>query len=302
MSFTTKSISPTNAVQAHRTLIVRKLKGLESIIDVYQVHHLMGPEGWFFSGEEGSLLEDPLHPGFTKLKQLYFKADPNYSGRYTVPLLWDKKQDIPVNNESSEIIRMFAIEFDDLLPEGLREAVRPGGGLYPENLRPEIDALNDKVYHSVNNGVYKVGFAKSQEAYNENIGPLFATLDALEERLKDATYLIGDQLTEADIRLYTTLVRFDAAYHLVMQATLKNIRNDYPRLHLWLRRLYWDDGEFGGAFRETTAPFIEGKYTLGYADARRRIVLGADAPVIVPAVPGEKVLIPPLSAEERKRV
>ncbi|CAG9948101.1 unnamed protein product [Clonostachys rosea f. rosea IK726] len=276
---------------AHRTLIARKLKGLESAIDVYTFHPVMGPEGWYFSGEEGSLAEDPLHPGFTKIRQLYLKADPNYDGRFTVPLLWDKKTDQPVNNESSEILRMFGSEFDAVVPEHLRAANQPNGGLYPEALRKDIDELNEWVYRDVNNGVYKVGFAATQEAYNENITPLFAALDRLESRLSDGRkFLFGDGLTEADVRLFTTLVRFDAAYHTVMQCTLRSIRHDYPLLHSWLRRLYWDDGRFNGAFRETS---LLDKYAHGYADARRRIVLGG-APLIVPAVPKEEELIPKL--------
>lgn len=258
----------------------------------------MGPDGWYFSGEGEALAEDPLHPGIVKLKQLYLKADPEYTGRYTVPVLWDKKQDLLVNNESSEILRMLASEFDDIVPEDVREANKPNGGLYPENLRSEIDTLNEQVYHTLNNGVYKVGFAKSQKAYEENIGPLFSTLDSLENRLSTQSYLIGNDITEADIRLYTTLVRFDAAYNVVMQATLKTIRGDYPNLHLWLRRLYWDDGRFNGAFRQTTQKYL-GMYTEGYAKSRAKIVLGEGAPVIVPKVAGEEVLIPKLSEKER---
>lgn len=279
-------------------MITRKLKKLESAIDVYILHPTMGPEGWYFSGEGEALAEDPLHPGIVKLKQLYLKADPEYSGRYTVPVLWDKKQDLLVNNESSEILRMLASEFDDIVPEDAREANQPNGGLYPESLRAEIDALNEKVYHTLNNGVYKVGFAKSQEAYDENIGPLFATLDDLEKRLAGRTYLVGDHLTEVDIRLYTTLARFDAAYNIVMQATLKTIRGDYPNLHLWLRRLYWDDGKFHGAFRETTQKYL-GMYPKGYAMSRTRIVLDDAVPAIVPKNAGEEVLIPKLSDQEK---
>lgn len=254
----------------------------------------MGPEGWYFSGEGDSPPEDPLHPGATKLKELYFMADPDYVGRYTVPALWDKKTDVMVNNESSEILRMLISEFDDLLPEQLREANCPGGGLYPEHIREEIDALNEKVYHAVNNGVYKVGFAKSQESYDANIGPLFTTLDELEARLEKREFLLGDNLTEADIRLYTTLIRFDAAYNPIMQCSLKGIRKDYPHLHQWLRRLYWDEGRFNDAFRGTTLPF--GLFAKGYAGARQKIVLGDGAPLIIPIVPNEDVLIPRLTA------
>lgn len=256
----------------------------------------MGPEGWFFSGKGDSLPEDPLH-GFKKLKELYFHADPNYEGRFTVPLLWDKKRDVPVNNESSEIIRMFASEFDDLLPEELREVNRPGGGLYPENLRSQIDELNDWVYDTVNNGVYKVGFAKSQEAYDTNVTVLFSSLDKLEALLSHGKpYLLGDHLTEADVRLYTTIARFDLAYFSVFMCNLKTIRHDYPRLSLWFRRLYWDQDsdELRGAFYRTTERYIAG-YARAYADGRRRIVLGEQAPLIVPV--GFKVLVDPLPGQ-----
>ncbi|KAJ4860056.1 hypothetical protein T069G_05044 [Trichoderma breve] len=257
---------------AHRTMIVRLLKGLDSIIDVYQVHFHMGPEGWYFSGEGGSLTEDPLH-GFKKLKELYLKADPNYT----------------------EIIRMLYSEFDEFLPEHLREENRPGKGLYPPQLRAEIDEMNDWVYNTVNNGVYKVGFSRSQESYDENIRPLFASLDRLEEHLGHGKpFLFGDFITEADIRLYTTLARFDVAYHSVFQCNLKLIRHDYPRLHSWLRRLYWDQDEEGplrAAFYRTTEPNI-GRYALGYADSKWRIVQESQGPLIVPA--GPLVLMEPL--------
>lgn len=283
-----------NTPQAHRTLITRILKGLESIIDVYQVHFTMGPEGWYFSGEGGSLPRDPLY-GFTKLKQLYEKADPGYVGRYTVPALWDKKEGTMVSNESADIIRMFYTEFDELLPEGLREVNRP---LYPEALRGEIDEMNAWVYDGVNNGVYKTGFAASQEAYDANVRTVFASLDRLEDVLSHGKrYLLGDRLTEVDIRLYTTLVRFDVAYHPVFLCNLKSIRHDYPRLYMWLRRLYWDrdeQGEARGAFYKTTEPNL-GRYGEGYARARHRIVFGREGPLIIPR--GPAVLIDTLPSE-----
>ncbi|KAF7553044.1 hypothetical protein G7Z17_g3907 [Cylindrodendrum hubeiense] len=269
------------------TLIVRSLKGLEDIIDVYQVHFTLGPDGWFFSGEGESLPEDPLH-GFKKLKDLYLLADPNYVGRYTVPVLWDKKTDAIVNNESSEIIRMFYTEFDAFIPEQLREENRPGGGFYPPHLREEIDTINDWVYNTINNGVYKVGFAKAQESYDKAIKPLFESLDRVEALLAHGKpYILGDFITEADVRLYTTIARFDVAYYPVFMCNQKLVRHDYPRLYLWFRRLYWDqdeNGEARGAFYKTTAPYL-GLYARGYADSRNKIVYGESAPLIVPSGP-----------------
>lgn len=288
---------------AHRTLIVRYLKGLEALIDVYLVSMSMGPDGWFFGDphSEGSPPEDPLHPGFTKLRQLYEHADPDFKGRYTVPVLWDKKTDTMVNNESSEIIRVFYTEFDDLLPEPLRERTKEayGGGFFPQRLRKEIEDMNEWVYDTVNNGVYKAGFATSQDAYHTNVYALFASLDRLEDILARhvTPYLFGDHITEADIRLYTTMIRFDVAYHSVFMCNRKSIRHDYPHLYLWLRRLYWDraeEGEARGAFYKSTEPFL-GSYVYGYAAARHRLVFQDKGPLVVPV--GPVVLIDPLPGQ-----
>jgi putative glutathione S-transferase len=163
-----------------------------------------------------------------------------------------------VSNESSEIIRMFYTEFDAFLPEHLRESSKGDKSLLPSHLKPEIEAMNDWVYNTVNNGVYKTGFATSQAAYEEHIYPIFASLDRLEEHLskpEHQPYLFGDHITEADIRLYPTIVRFDVAYHTIFKCNLKMVRYDYPKIDKWLRTLYWDEGETtnGGAFKQTTA-------------------------------------------------
>lgn len=288
---------------------MRTLKGLDALIDVHYVSSTMGPHGWFFAGEGVSPAEDPLHPGVTTLRQVYEHADPAYQGRYTVPVLWDKRTDTMVNNESSEIIRMLYTEFDDLLPEALRETTKEqksGAGLFPERLRRGIDEMNEWVYDTVNNGVYKTGFATTQAAYDANVHALFASLDRLEGILAQqqqdqqqnkhngASYLLGHHITEADVRLYTTIIRFDVAYYSVFMCNRKSIRHDYPHLYLWLRRLYWDrdeEGEARGAFYKTTEPFLS-TYGPGYAAARHKVVFQNQGPLVIPA--GPAVLIDPL--------
>lgn len=205
---------------AHRTLIMRALKGLEAMIPVSVVHWRMLEHGWTF--EDGSgVVADPIH-GAAYLHQVYTAADPHYSGRVTVPILWDKQTGTIVSNESSEIIRMLGTAFDGL--------GATAGDYYPEAQRAEIDALNTRIYDTLNNGVYKAGFATSQAAYEEAIAPLFDTLDWLEQRLATRRYLLGDRMSEADIRLFTTLVRFDAVYVGHFKCNLRRIV-DYP--HLW---------------------------------------------------------------------
>ena len=212
---------------AHRTLIFRKLKGLESMISVSVVNWLMAEHGWTFDPGPG-VVPDSIF-GFDRLSQFYAKARPDFTGRVTVPVLWDRDTNTIVNNESSEIIRMFNSAFDGL---GAAE-----GDYYPEDLRTEIDALNARIYATVNNGIYRAGFATSQEAYEEAFRALFATLDELEARLATRQFLFGDRLTEADWRLFTTLIRFDPVYFGHFKCNLREIR-DYPALSRYLRTLY----------------------------------------------------------------
>jgi glutathionyl-hydroquinone reductase len=212
---------------AHRTLIMSKLKGLDRMIGVSVVHWLMLDHGWTFADGPG-VIPDPIH-GARYLHQVYTAANPDYTGRVTVPVLWDKATGTIVNNESSEIIRMLNSAFD-------RIGAKPGD-FYPEHLRPEIDALNARIYDTVNNGVYKAGFATTQAAYEEAVRPLFESLDWIEEHLGTRRYLCGDRLTEADWRLFTTLVRFDPAYVGHFKCNLRRIA-DYPHLSGYLRDLY----------------------------------------------------------------
>ena len=219
---------------AHRTLIMRALKGLESMIDISVVSWLMLEHGWTFDEAPG-VIADPIHHA-RFLHQVYTAMDPTYTGRVTVPVLWDRRTGVIVNNESSEIMRMLGTAFDHL-------GARPGD-YYPAPLRDEIDALNTRIYDTVNNGVYRAGFATTQGAYSEAVRPLFDTLDWLEERLGAQRYLLGDQLTEADIRLFTTLVRFDPVYFGHFKCNLRRIA-DYPNLWRYTRGIYHVPGIAG---------------------------------------------------------
>jgi putative glutathione S-transferase len=216
---------------AHRTIIFRGLKGLEKLVGLSVVHWENLAQGWSFEPGPG-VIPDTVN-GARHLHEVYTKARPTYSGRVTVPALWDKERATIVNNESSEIIRMFNSAFDGV-------GAAPGD-YYPAGLRAEIDAVNARVYETLNNGVYRCGFATAQEAYDEAVVPLFGTLDWLEERLAKRHYLCGDRLTEADWRLFTTLVRFDAVYYSHFKCNLRRLA-DYPNLWAYTRDLYQHPG------------------------------------------------------------
>ncbi len=230
---------------AHRTLILRKLKGLERLIDVSVVSWLMLENGWTFDkahGSTGDALDD-----FAFMHQRYTADTADYSGRVTVPVLWDKKLKRIVSNESAEIIRMFNSAFNGLTGNTL--------DFYPEALRPTIDALNERIYPTVNNGVYRAGFATSQQAYESAFDDVFAELDHLEQHLGDHRYLAGEPLTEADVRLFTTLIRFDAVYYSHFKCNLRRIA-DYPNLSNWLREMY----QWPGVAETVDFEHIKGHY------------------------------------------
>ena len=212
---------------ANRTLILRALKGLEQMISVSVVNPYMGEHGWTFEPGPG-VIADPIGQA-QYLYQVYLRAQPDYSGRVTVPVLWDKQRNTIVSNESSEIIRMLNSAFDGL---GATE-----GDYSPTDLLPQIDDINKDIYDAVNNGVYKAGFATTQAVYEQEVSKVFACLDQLEERLTHQHFLLGDRLTEADWRLFTTLIRFDAVYYGHFKCNLKRL-SDYPNLWSYTRELY----------------------------------------------------------------
>jgi putative glutathione S-transferase len=216
---------------AHRAIILRRLKGLERVIGMSVVDPIRDERGWAFkgSGTTGDLLHD-----WSYLSEAYDATDPNFEGRVSVPVLWDIDTDEIVNNESADVIVMLNEAFDEW-------ATHPERDYYPEHLRAEMDQLNERVYETVNDGVYRTGFATSQEAYEESVFPVFETLDELDARLADRRYLFGDEQTLADWRLFTTLVRFDAVYYSHFKCNLRRVR-DYPNLWPYLRDLYQTPG------------------------------------------------------------
>ncbi|KAJ04569.1 glutathione S-transferase family protein [Sulfitobacter mediterraneus] len=220
---------------AHRALIFRALKGLEDHITISAVHPDMLGEGWTFADDFDGATGDTLF-GYPYARDVYTRADPKFTGRVTVPILWDKTQNTIVSNESSEIIRMFNSAFDGITGNT--------DDYWPTELRDAIEAVNDRIYDTFNNGVYKAGFATTQAAYDAAIVPLFETLDWIEDILSRNRYLIGDQITEADWRLFTTLVRFDPVYHQHFKCNRKRIV-DYPNIWAYTRELYQQPGVAG---------------------------------------------------------
>jgi putative glutathione S-transferase len=216
---------------AHRTILVRKLKRLEGVIGMTVVDPIRDERGWAFRNGPGCS-EDPVN-GFKFLSEAYLATDPSYEGRVTVPALWDKQKRVIVNNSDDDLMRIFNSEFDAFTDSNLN--------LYPPAHRSEIDQLNTLIYETVNNGVYRAGFATSQQAYEKAVFALFDTLDRLESRLQNRRYLFGDSLLETDLRLFVTLIRFDAVYHGHFKCNIRRIA-DYPNLFSYLRDLYQTEG------------------------------------------------------------
>ncbi|MCL7419055.1 MAG: glutathione S-transferase family protein [Halalkalicoccus sp.] len=217
---------------AHRTLLARSLKGLEDAISVSVVDPFRAEGGWQFTPEKEGCTEDPLY-GAEYLRELYVRADPDVTCRVTVPVLWDTEEDTIVNNESREVLRMLDTEFEEFATRDV--------DLYPEGYREEIDEIIDAIYEPINNGVYRAGFAGSQEAYDEAIEDLFSALDRWDSILADRRYLAGDRLTEADLCMFTTLIRFDQVYHTHFMCNVMQIQ-DYEHLWPYLRDLYQTPG------------------------------------------------------------
>ncbi|KAK0112814.1 S-glutathionyl-(chloro)hydroquinone reductase [Cadophora gregata] len=310
---------------AHRTLIVRQLKGLQDIIPFTSVHWHMQELGWHFASSPNAdnspgenVRPDPVkgHEGYKHIRDVYFEVDPEYKGRFTVPTLYDVKQGKIVSNESSEIIRMFYTEaclspfhllklfkddiwkrsvqrlmyllgqFDDLLAPEYKNV-----SLFPSALQSQIEATNEWTYNDINNGVYKSGFATTQEAYEKAVKTLFGSLDKVEKHLSEVTdgpFYFGKEITEADVRLYTTIVRFDVVYVQHFKTNLRTIRADYPYIHKWLRNLYWNIP----AFKDTTEfTHIKNHYTKSHTQINPFSItpLGPEPPILkvdeeVPAV------------------
>jgi glutathionyl-hydroquinone reductase len=269
------------------------LKGLEEILPYTSVHWHLGDKGWRFATKEDQepgefTRPDPIHPEYTHLRDIYFENEPNYEGRFTVPTLYDIKQKKIVSNESSEIIRMLYHEFDHLLPEKYAQL-----DLLPTDLRDTIESTNEWTYNDVNNGVYKSGFATAQEAYEKAVTTLFSSLDRIEAQLASSPgpYYHGDRVTEADIRLFTTAIRFDPVYVQHFKCNLRDLRSGYPHIHRWMRHCYWNNP----AFKDTTDfRHIKFHYTKSHAQINKfAITPVGPVPDILPLdeeVPAAKAL------------
>ena len=216
-----------NCPWAHRTLIYRIIKQLEPVISLSLVTPLRTDQGWVFDAAQERFTDDLY--GDSALHEIYTRADSEFTGRVTVPVLWDKQRETIVSTESAEIIRMFNSAFDQITGDQQN--------FYPDDLAAEIDELNDFIYSNLNNGVYRTGFARTQEAYDDGVAGVFMALDALEERLQGQRYLLGDQITEADWRLFPTLMRFDVGYYSAFKCNVRPLR-DYPRLFAYAKSLH----------------------------------------------------------------
>ncbi|THX49847.1 hypothetical protein D6D06_08327 [Aureobasidium pullulans] len=269
---------------AHRALIVRKMKGLEDIIPITSVHWHMGEKGWRFVTPDDkdapgdAVQQDPVngHQLYTHLREIYTENNPGYDGRVSVPILYDTKQGRIVSGESIDIMRMFYTEFDDLLDEPQRAL-----DLYPASLRERIDEADEWIQSDINGGVYKAGFATTQEAYASAVVKLFQSLDDVEHHLgsSDGPYYFGKDVTETDIRLYTTMIRFDVVYVQHFKTNLRDIRSGYPHIHKWLRHLYWNIP----AFKDTVNFLhIKNHYTKShpYVNPLGITPLGPDIPIM----------------------
>jgi putative glutathione S-transferase len=269
---------------AHRTMIFRALKGVEGAISVSVTHWLMAEQGWTFEPGPGVIPDTVNDAGF--LHEIYTRADPTYTGRVTVPVLWDKHQRTIVNNESADIIRMLNRAFDEV---GARK-----GDYYPGDLQAEIDALNSWIYDTVNNGVYKAGFATTQLAYEEAVRPLFEALDWLEQRLSGRRFLCGDRQTEADWRLFTTLLRFDSVYVGHFKCNVRRIA-DYPNLWSYTRELYQTPG-----IRETVDfDHIKGHYYQSHTTINPTGIVPIGPAIDFNAPPSRHLTLLPASPDPR---
>jgi glutathionyl-hydroquinone reductase len=262
---------------AHRTLITRKLKHLDDIISYSVVHWHLADGGWRFVSSENkddaanvlnaalNVVPDPIkgHDKFTHLRDVYLESEPNYDARVTVPVLYDTKTNTIVSNESAEILRMLNSEFNALIADPSARAL----DLYPESLRGEIDAVEKWHYDDINNGVYKSGFATTQDAYEKNVATLFRALDRVEEHFSSSPssqklWFPGDTPTEVDVRLYVTMIRFDPVYVQHFKCNIRDVRSGYPRIHAWLRNLYWNYDAFGKG--TTEFEHIKKHYTMSH--------------------------------------